>query len=283
MQQKIMAVDISAVSYGLMHAAGINGLSHDGENTGIIFGFLQNLRFLQNKIKPTVTVFTCDSVTSKRTEIFPAYKEKRNKKKKDDETLKEMLELTRPQVKRLQYKLLPYLGFNNIFCTKGYEADDIMHSLAVDYPSSYLILVTRDKDMYQTLGPMCSMFNPVSKQIYGQDNLMEEYGCTPAEWAVMKGISGCTTDEVPGVPGVGDKTALKYIQGGLNPKTKTYEKIAEAQELIDFTGKLTILPYEGTPSYDVVPNTFCNKKLLKMAKHFGFKSMENTFMEWRLV
>ncbi len=268
----------------MMHAGGINGLSHEGKHTGIIFSFLNYLRFLQNKLKPTVTVFTCDSRTSLRTELFPEYKLKREQKKKEDPELKEMLTIMRPQVQRLQYKILPYLGFNNVLCTKGLEADDIMASIVRSYKSAQITLITSDKDLYQCLTTRCSMFSPRTKKLFTIQDLKEDWGCTPEEWAEVKARSGCTTDCVPGVDRVGDKTALKYIQGKMNPKTKTYQKIKAAEEdgTVDFTRKLTVLPFKNTPKYTIQPNEFNKKHLLKLAKQFNFQHIVQTYQDWNI-
>ena len=293
----IALVDVSAVCYAAMYACttkvGSRGLFHEGKPTSVIFDFFSRLRYYQNTLKPDLFVFTCDSKTSKRTELFPEYKVKRNKNKKEDLELKEMLSLTRPQILRLQYKLLPYLGFNNVLCTKGLEADDIQASIIRDNPASIITNVTRDKDLRQTLSSTSRMFDPVTRKLYTVADLKEDLNCTPEEWKKAFGYSGCTTDEIPGIPGVAIKTALKYVHGELKDTTKAHAKITQgwedpetkewiaAKDVIDFTKQLVHLPFEGTPSYKLQKNSFDNNKLRKMADHFEFTSMEMTYKEWR--
>jgi DNA polymerase-1 len=281
-KQHIVLIDISGICYALMHSLGVNNLSYENKNSGIIYAFMLKLRYLTHTLKPSITVFTCDSMVSLRTVFYPEYKAKRNKKKKDDLVLKEMLRLTRPQVHRLEKKILPWLGFTNIFETEGLEGDDIMHRIAKGYKNSQITLVTRDKDMYQTLSEHCSMFDPVTKKLFTIHDLKQQWGCTPEEWAEAKKIAGCTTDEVGGVPGVKETTAIKYLQGRLKPHTKAFQNIENHQHIIKRNTQLVVLPFPGTPKYYIKPNHFDKKRLLKMAKHFNFTSIEHTWREWNL-
>lgn len=282
MQHKLMIIDVSAVCYGLMHSLGVNDLSHNGMNTGIIFGFMTRLRYFHHTIKPTITIFVCDSTTSLRLAIYPQYKQKRTQRKKDDRILREMLQKTKPQVRKLEDKILPWLGFNNVFKTEGLEGDDIMHRIAGGYKSAQAILITRDKDMYQTLSPTCSMFDPQLKKFYTYIDLKTDWDCTPEEWGKARCISGCTTDEVSGIQGVAEKTAIKYLHGKLGVNTKTYQNITKGTDIINRNRALVVLPFAGTPKFILKKNTFNKQRLLKMAKHFGFASIEQTWDEWNL-
>lgn len=284
LNKHIVNIDVSALAYMLMYSIGTAGLSHNGKDTGIIFGFLNQLRFLNNIMKPTTTIFSFDNPMSKRRELFPEYKEKRRKKKKDDPIVSEMIRTTIKQMNVLQNKILPYLGFKNLFCVEGYEADDIMHSIAQSYPSTRMTLITGDEDMYQTLSDTISIFSPRKKQFYTKTDLFNEYGIVPEQWGMIKATAGCKTDEIPGIIGVAEKTAAKYILGKLNPNSKTYKNIeAEAgKDIIERNKPLVILPFKDTPLFTVVDNKFNQQKLKKVAEHLGFASILQTWDEWYL-
>ena len=84
--------------------------------------------------------------------------------------------------------------------------------------------------------------------------------------------SNCKSDNVPGVPGVGEKTAIKYLKGDLKRTLKTYQKIKENKNTIEFNRQLVVLPFESTKSLKVVENEFDMREFLRFCRDFNLLS-----------
>ena len=163
-----------------------------------------------------------------RATMFKGYKAHRQKarEQKDPEELEKLDEFRKALWE--MPGLLTAHGFA-VACQPGYEADDMLAE-AVKRLSNRcgndIILVTSDEDMFQCFAPGVTMYTPAAKYpVRNAEWLLENYGVTPAQWAKVKAIAGCTSDGVPGVPGVGEKTACKYLTGTLAATTKAYASI----------------------------------------------------------
>jgi len=220
----------------------MNGLSFKNQHTGIIYGFLSQIRTLAKRFKTNQIIYCWDSSESKRKEIYPDYKNKRNKEELDAEE-KEVLKNGYKQFNTIRTKILPVMGFNNNFIAKGYEADDIMAKIALLYQQDF-VMVTADEDMYQILD-CTDMFKPSGNILYTSKDFIREWGIFPEEWGMVKAIAGCSSDNVKGVVGVGNKTAAKYLLNKLKSKTKAWKSIKASTDIINRNKKLVILPMDG--------------------------------------
>lgn len=257
-------------------------LSYKGQDTGVIFGFLSEVINLCETFRTNKICFIWDSRESKRKEIFPEYKEKRKKRAATQEE-KEKLFSAYDQMSLLRTEILPEIGFQDNFMREGFEGDDLMAKLVRDkkYSREEFILVTSDEDMYQVLDD-CDIYKP-GKGKYTYKDLREEYNVSPKEWELVKAIGGCKSDEVPGIPGIGEKTISKWLRGELGEKTVAYKKIAskEYTDIIERNKKLVILPFEGTKKVKLKGNNFSPKKFKKVCKKYGMRSFIDERMdEW---
>jgi len=120
----------------------------------------------------------------------------------------EDLEVQIPIVKKLLKALnIPYYEFEN------YEADDVLASLACQAASQNIhsVIVTHDKDLLQLVNQSIQVYNPV-KEIYIDEKMVKEYfGVTPSQVVDVLALWGDPSDNVPGVPGIGEKTAKSLI------------------------------------------------------------------------
>jgi len=242
----------------------LKNLSWEEKKTGILFGFFRQLFFLSEKFRTNKFVFSWDSRSSLRREIYPKYKANRNKNKTVEE--KEEDKIAYAQFNLLKDELLPSLGFKNIFEFEGYESDDIIAEIVKTNKMEFLI-ATSDEDMYQLLSDNVSIYNLSKKCIYTKEDFEKEYGITCDKWALHKAIIGCSTDNVEGIYGVGEKTALHYIKEEKLSVIQS-QKIATNKNMIKRNLKLVELPFENTPdvsldfdeslSFDVFVN-ICNR------------------------
>ena len=104
--------------------------------------------------------------------------------------------------------VLPEMGFANVFEEKGYESDDIIASLVVG-SDERTVVISSDKDLYQLLN-WCNICD-IKGSVYTKNMFIREYKINPSGWKRVKSIAGCNTDNIKGVKGVGEKTAIKYL------------------------------------------------------------------------
>lgn len=281
---RILLIDTSSV----LHAAkyGIsNPLKHKDKDKFIIYGFLLKLQMLMRNVNPTLTVFANDTrlKDSFRKKIYPAYKEKRHENKTPEDIKLE--ELVYPQFEIVKEYIIPSLGFRNNYSEKGLEADDIIGSVCKSYCTDEIVIVTTDKDMYQLLSSTTCIYNPQKNRYYTLKDFRNEYDIEPKMWKRVKAISGCASDNVTGVPGVGEKGVLQYLKGRLPMHYKKYQDIESrtGKDIINRNKKLVILPHRRTPKYKLKPDHVNKKALLKIAKEFKFKSIEKSINNWAKV
>lgn len=189
---------------------------------------------------------------SRRASLLPSYKSTR--KNKPDESPEE-------RDRRAEYSsLLASLPDRMLDCDlsavwqDGYEADDMIALVAAEMNRRQqgLIIVSSDEDLFQCLSDRVVMFSPQRKEherIRNAQWVIDEYGVGPHEWAKVKSLAGCSTDDIPGVPGVGEKTAAKFLTKQLTKGVK-YEAIRSAivhKIPCDPVAnhKLVKLPFEG--------------------------------------
>jgi len=261
---KVMLVDSNYLCYKSKLTTG--NLEYNGVPTGVMFGFISQLITCAKKVQPDKILFTWDSKKSERKKILPCYKEKR----KDNQTEEEKREWEEAfkQFKQLQKEILPRIGFNNNFIQTGYESDDLIAKYVFDNSSEQIYIVTADDDMLQLLH-RAYIFNPAKDKILDKNHFIENYEITPPEWVSVKQIAGCSSDNIPGVQGVGEKTAIKYLKGDMKKTTKTYQRIKENRELIDFNKQLVALPFEGTKSLKEKENEFDMREFLRFCRDYG--------------
>lgn len=203
-------------------------LSFRAVKTGVLFGFFKDLVFLQERFRTSGLVFCFDKGREGiRNSIYPAYKKKRHDKKK--ELTEEEITAAREyytQVAHLRDSYLTTLGYKNVYFQHGYEGDDIIASACRNLPEGdTAIIVSADGDLYQLISPSVSFYNPNKAKLTTPRTFLNEYGIEASEWWKVKALAGCKSDEVMGIPKVGEITAIKYLKGELKRKSKTYQAI----------------------------------------------------------
>lgn len=243
---KTLVVDSHFLAHRAIHTMG--ALAYENEHTGVIFGFLMQLQAYAKIHKTNDIIFCWDSHESKRKEHFPGYKKR--PKKNMTEIEKEDQKRGFDQFDVIREEVLPAMGFKNIYIQKGYEADDLIATTVMHYIKDFII-ITADADMYQLLD-FADMWNPAKKEFYTFENFWEEWNLPPEEWIKIKSFAGCTSDTIPGLQGIGEKTAAKYLRSELKNTTKAYKALLNGAELLEKNRQLVELPFPGTEVNKIV-------------------------------
>lgn len=275
-----LVLDCSYLCHRAFHTMG--GLSFKGSPTGVIFGFLKQVGELQETFRTPRVVFTFDHPKLKRKEVYPAYKQKRHSKERSEEEKKQFAAL-HEQIQCLRTRYLPMIGFRNILCWHGLESDDVMASLAkYRPPSQHFILVTADKDLFQMLRPGVEVWNPHTKTLHTHETFQEENGIEPNQYAYVKAIAGCSSDEVEGISRVGEATATKFLRGDLKEDSSLFKKIRsrEGRAIVRRNWPLVKLPYKGTPRAELHHDDFSEEGWKDVVSTLGFRSLEKRPPFW---
>jgi len=264
-------LDCNYLCYRAFYSTG--GLTNDGEGTGTLFGFMRDLLTFQNMFHQAGTIACWDVGEPLRKHTFPGYKSGRHTKELDDDE-KEAFAGMRRQTRNLRLKIMPSLGYKNIWYKRGYESDDLMAVAAKQIPTQDIgYLVTCDKDLYSGICRNVSFYNPIKDITLDKRWFRRTHGIKPTQWAEVKAIAGCSSDSVPGVKGVGEVTAIKFLRGELKSNSVAYQSILASADLIKRNLELTFLPYPGTPVKEIVEDEMDVEAWTKICEEYGMESL----------
>ena len=211
----VYVIDISSYIFRAYHA--LPPLSTtQGEPSHAVKGVADMLaRFLREQQPKRVVVALDTPGESKRREIFPEYKANRPPPPDD----------LRSQIDRVKQLLdawrIPKIG------VAGYEADDVIATIVREAAArdQTVVILSADKDLLQLVGDRCIMYDSMRDKVYGVPETIEKLGVPPTQVRDLLALMGDSSDNVPGVPGVGAKTAAALLKAH-----KTIEGIYEALE-----------------------------------------------------
>ena len=246
-------------SYGLIYRSYFAFVSHPltnkaGENVSALYGFFRSLAMILKTYRPQYFLAAFDSRTPTfRHEWYPEYKATRDKTPED----------LHAQIPHIE-KILTTLG---IACLRkdGFEADDIIATLAcrAAREGRRCVIISGDKDLAQLVGDFVSVLKPDKSEALahcGIEEVKEHWGVAPAQMLDYLSLIGDTSDNIPGVKGIGPKTAVKLLQdyGTLDAVYEhidsiagaVQKKLAAGKESAYFSKKLITLaadiPIEGS-------------------------------------
>ncbi len=206
---KIFLIDAYALIYRAFFALNKNPrVTSKGFNTSAIIGFLNTLYEILRAERPSHLGIAFDlGAPSQRTENFSDYKANR-------EAMPDDLRASIPYIKEI------IKGFNiPMYAVEGYEADDVIGTLAKKAAKAghLVYMVTPDKDFGQLVSDNIFIFRPAKfgedAKILGPKEVCEKYGIDkPTQLIDILGLWGDAIDNIPGIPGVGEKTASKFVQ-----------------------------------------------------------------------
>ena len=181
-------------------------LSNRGIDVSVTYGFLKMIVPLIREYRVSSVIVAWDGGTPVfRKALVPEYKAERHK----DEDPEEHKDFMR-QIYELHESALPAMGIVSIL-KKRIEADDIVYQ-ASKISSEKSIVVSSDKDMLQCVSDKVSVLNPAREKLYTTAMLEEEIGVTVADYVAWRAIQGDGSDGIPGVNGIGEKTATKLFK-----------------------------------------------------------------------
>jgi len=197
----IILVDGSAYLYRAFHA--MPPLTNSkGQPTGAIYGVVNMLRRLVTDYQPEYMAVIFDaSGKTFRDDIYEEYKANRERMPDD----------MRAQIKPL-YKLVELMGFP-LLIVPGVEADDVIGTLSVQATEKgySTIISTGDKDMAQLVNDKVTLVNTMTNTVMDVDTVKEKFGVPPDQIIDYLALVGDTSDNIPGVPSCGPKTAAKWL------------------------------------------------------------------------
>ena len=217
-ENPLILVDGSSYLYRAYHA--FPPLTNSaGEPTGAMYGVLNMLRSLILQYQPShaAVVFDAKGKTF-RDELFEHYKSHRPPMPDD----------LRAQIEPL-HKMVKAMGLP-LMAVSGVEADDVIGTLAreAEKLGRPVLISTGDKDMAQLVTPGITLINTMTNTILGPEEVVTKYGVPPELIIDFLALMGDSSDNIPGVPGVGEKTAQALLQGlgGLDTLYREQDKIA---------------------------------------------------------
>ena len=213
MSERLFLVDGYALIYRAFFAMIARPLTtRRGENTSAAWGVTNFLLRLRAKHRPEYLGWVHDVGESFRHQQYPAYKATREKL---DEQLQQDFDRSVERIKEILAAFrIPVLG------VEGYEADDVIGTLADRAARRALqtVIVSGDKDFYQLIGPHVALLNPgrggpaaVEEQWVDASNASERLGVPPERVVDYLALVGDSSDNIPGVKGVGEKTAVELL------------------------------------------------------------------------
>jgi len=230
-QDELFLIDGNSLAYRAFFALPESIATHDGRPTNAIYGLASMFaKFLIDE-DPAAVIVCWDAGWSGRELTYEPYKSQRK---------------PRPDLLREQWPhLMPLaeaFGFTNIK-VDGYEADDVIASLTKRAREQDLdvMVVSGDRDVYQLVEDgvrvMTTSRGVTDTKIYDRDGVVERYGVPPELVTDLIGLKGDTSDNIPGVPGIGDKTAAQLLQeyGDLEGVLANIENISGAKRKENLT------------------------------------------------
>jgi DNA polymerase I len=229
--RELFLIDGNSLAYRAFFALPETISTSRGFPTNAIFGFASMLVKILTEYGPKPTLVVWDAGTSGRTEVYAEYKAGR---------------LERPSLLQEQWPhlhpLVEAFGYTNVK-VPGYEADDVIATLATRAVGEGfdVMVVTGDRDMFQLVRPglrvMATSRGITDTKIYDREAVIERYGIAPELIPDFYGLKGDTSDNIPGVPGIGDKTAAQLLQrfGDLEGVLASVEQISGAKRKENLT------------------------------------------------
>jgi DNA polymerase-1 len=202
MKKTLVIIDINNFTYRAYYGIQQPLTAPDGTPVNAVFGVFNMLHRLINKVNPTHVIVTKDSKVSLRKEQYPEYKSNRQKMPED---LSKQIELIN--------EMLDLMGLQFLEIS-GYEADDLINSLAKNLKSEFeeIYIASTDKDLMQLVCSNVFCIDTMKDKIYAHNDVIEKLGVDPSQIVDFLALLGDASDNIPGVKGVGEKTAIKLLK-----------------------------------------------------------------------
>ena len=280
-EKTVYLIDGSAYIHRAYHA--IRGLSNsNGLPTNAVFGFSRMLiKLIQDHAPEYLIMFFDSKGPTFRHKIFDDYK------------------ANRPPMPEDLSVQIPYIvdvtrGFNiPVIALEGFEADDLIGTFArkAEETGFFVVMVTGDKDFIQLITDKSIIFDPMKDKTIDADTVENNFGIEPKQMIEMMGLAGDTSDNIPGVPGIGQKTALALIKkyGSMETlyeqihtitKKKQHENLVKFKDQAFLSKKLVTIDINVPIKFD--PESFRfkapdNDRLFELFNELEFRQLQHDF------
>ena len=284
--QNLVLIDgnsiLNRAFYGIMNSKML--MTKDGTYTNAIYGFLAIMFKILEDINPEYLVVTFDlKVPTARHKMYEGYKANRHGMPNE---LAEQLPIMKEILHAMNIKVIE---------KEGYEADDVIGTLSVmgEKEGLNVTILSGDRDNFQLATDKVKIRIPRTKagktevEDFDREKILETYGLEPKKLIEVKGLMGDSSDNIPGVPGVGEKTAINLVkeygyidnlykrlkEGTSNEKGKLKEKLEQNEDLAILSRTLGTInlnvPIEDTID-DLKVNEWDKQEVLKIFKELNF-------------
>ncbi|MEA2160419.1 MAG: polymerase, partial [Solirubrobacteraceae bacterium] len=233
MPDELFLIDGNSLAYRAFFALPESIATSTGMPTNAIFGFASMLVKILTDYGPKATVVVWDAGDTGRKAVYPEYKAQRSSR---PDLLKEQWPHLAP--------LVDAFGYRNL-AIPGFEADDVIASIVErakqQEPPVPVMVVTGDRDAYQLVDDgvriMTTSRGITDTRVYDREGVVDRYGIPPELVPDFIGLKGDTSDNIPGVPGIGDKTASDLLQrfGSLENVLASVDEISGAKRKQNLT------------------------------------------------
>ena len=271
-RSKLFLIDGSSYIYRAFYA--IRHLSNSkGLPTNATFGFVQMLLRVLKEHRPDYLAVIFDSkAPTFRTEVYKEYKANRP-------AMPESLAPQIPYIKKIieGYRIA-------LLEREGYEADDLIGTVAKRLePEVDVVIVTGDKDLLQLVSNRIQVYDSMKEKRFGVEEVIERFGVSPEQVVEVMGLAGDAIDNIPGIPGIGEKTAIQLIKtyGSIDnllthveeiPQKKLKENLKTHGDLARLSRKLATI-HTDVPVHSQLKDFSLSPPDLKSLKEI-FKELE---------
>ncbi len=277
---KLVLIDGHALLYRAYHALPPTMVTAQGESTNAVYGFLSTVLKVLAEERPEHIAVCLDKGRTFRHDLYDAYKAHRAKMPDD----------LRPQIDRAE-EVLHALGIPT-YGVEGYEADDLIGTLARQSSEAGLdtLIVTGDADALQLVDERVSVLVPGKKYAetlrYDPAAVRQRFGFDPSQLIEFKALKGDPSDNIPGVTGIGDKTAGELVQryGSLENVYAHIEEVApryrkaleEHREQAFLSRKLATIVKDAPVQLDLAGSrfgTYDREEVVRLFRELEFRSL----------
>ena len=273
MSHQLILLDGSAFLFRAYFSTLSQNLTNDdGFPTGAMFGVINAIKHLQRKYPNAKMIAIFDAKgKNHRHDLYPEYKAHR--KPADEELVMQIEPL---------YEIIRAMGFH-FMCVPGVEADDVIATLSrcADENKLKTVIASGDKDLMQLVSDNITQLN-MKGDLYDQKGVVEKMGVRPDQILDLLALTGDSADNIPGVPSVGPKTAIKWLDQFENIegiKTNAHqingkvgEKLRDSFDLLDLSYQLVQLKFNVELPCDILTDEpgADNAKLASLFQQYGF-------------
>ncbi|MGA1861954.1 DNA polymerase [Deferribacter thermophilus] len=267
----IFVIDGHSVCYRIFYKTPLLTNSK-GEPTSILHSFINLILTLKEKHKPEKIYVVFDS--KGETERHRVHKDYKAHREKTPEALI-------PQVENLK-RILPYIGVYVVY-QEATEADDLIYTLICNHDKDTIYLITKDKDLHQLVNDKVFIYDYQDDELIDRDKVKKVFGVYPEQICDLLALSGDQSDNIPGIKGIGQKTAAKLINdfGSFDNifanidkiSGKLKEKLIEGKKNAYFSKELVKLNYiKDLKVYEAIKD---DNKLREYLEYFELKTIIN--------